>query len=264
MGELLRRGLRALPAYLWSGWGAVASLLLLAALWELAAAHYGALILPDPITVLEGLGGLLARGEAGPALLITARRALLGLGLALGVGALLGVLAGRSAAASLLARPWVTLLLGTPPIAWLVLAMLWFGTGDGTPVFTVFVTCLPVIFISALQGARTLDRRLGDVARAFRLPWRQRWLDVALPHVLAYLLPATITALGSSWKVAVMAELLATSDGVGAALAASRAQLDTAQSLAWILAVVATLLVLEYGVLEPIKRELERWREAGA
>jgi NitT/TauT family transport system permease protein len=35
-------------------------------------------------------------------------------------------------------------------------------------------------------------------------------------------------------------------------------------SLAWICAVVGILLLLEYGVLEPIKRELERWREAGA
>ena len=58
--------------------------------------------------------------------------------------------------------------------------------------------------------------------------------------------------------------LLATSDGVGAALAVSRSHLDMGASLAWICAVVGILLLLEYGVLEPIKRELERWREAGA
>ena len=61
-----------------------------------------------------------------------------------------------------------------------------------------------------------------------------------------------------------MAELLATSDGVGAALAVTRSHLEMGASLAWICAVVGILLLLEYGVLEPIKRELERWREAGA
>lgn len=142
--------------------------------------------------------------------------------------------------------------------------MLWFGAGDGTPVFTVFVACLPVVFIGALQGTRTLDLHPKDMARAYQLPWRMRLLDVYLPHVAAYLFPAWITALGSSWKVAVMADLLATSDGVGAALAVTRSHLDMSASLAWICAVVGILLVLEYGVLEPIKRELERWREAGA
>lgn len=261
--HLLGLALRRSPAYLWSGWGALASLLLFAALWEIGAAAYGPLILPDPLSTFATLRGLASAGEAWPELATTARRALAGLTLAIVVGSALGGLAGLSTTASLLARPWVTLLLGMPPIAWLVLAMLWFGAGDGTPIFTVFIACLPVVFSAALQGTRTLDQHLKTMALAFRLPWRMRLSDLYLPHVLGYLLPAWITALGSAWKVAVMAELLATSDGVGAALAVTRAHLDTAASLAWISAVVGCLLVLEYGLLEPIKRELERWREAG-
>ena len=50
--------------------------------------------------------------------------------------------------------------------------------------------------------------------------------------------------------------------GVGAALAVSRAQLDTATSMAWIVAVIGLLLAVEYLLLEPIKRQLERWRTA--
>ncbi|HPO20134.1 MAG TPA: ABC transporter permease subunit, partial [Rubrivivax sp.] len=153
-------------------------------------------------------------------------------------------------------------LLGTPPIAWLVLAMLWFGTGDGTPVFTVFIACFPVVFAGGLQGARTLEQHWRDLARVFALPWHMRGADIYLPHVLSYLFPVWIVALGSAWKVVVMAELLSSDDGVGAALAASRAQLDMAAALAWIGAVVLVLLALEYLLLEPVKRELERWRDA--
>jgi NitT/TauT family transport system permease protein len=87
--------------------------------------------------------------------------------------------------------------------------------------------------------------------------------DLYLPHVVSYLFPAWITALGTSWKVVVMAELLSSSDGVGAALAVSRSHLDTAATLAWIGAVVGLLLAVEYLLLEPIKREVERWREVG-
>ena len=67
---------------------------------------------------------------------------------------------------------------------------------------------------------------------------------------------------GMSWKVVVMAELLATSDGIGAALAVSRSHLDTAATMAWIVAVVGLLLMVEYLLLEPIKREVEKWRES--
>lgn len=262
--KLLWRLLRGMPAYLWSGWGAAASLLLFVALWELGAGLYGPLILPTPLDTLATLRGLVRAGEAWPELAITARRALTGLLLAAGVGSALGLLAGLSMTASMMARPWVTLLLGMPPIAWLVLAMLWFGAGDGTPVFTVFVACLPVVFIGALQGTRTLDNQLHGMAEAFRLPRRMMLVDVYLPHVVSYLFPAWIAALGTAWKVVVMAELLATQDGVGAALAVSRSHLDTAATMAWITAVVGLLLAVEYLVLEPVKREVERWREQGA
>ena len=258
----LTRWLAELPAYLWSGWGAIASLLLGIGLWELIAGIYGPLILPTPLEAGQTLRDLAAPG--GPLLAqlaITAWRAFLGLALAVGVGSLLGVAAGVSVTASVLARPWVTVLMGTPPIAWLVLAMLWFGMGDGTPVFTVFIACFPVVFASALQGARTLDQHWRELAQAYGLRWRDRVWDVYLPHVLSYLFPGWIVALGSAWKVVVMAELLSSSDGVGAALAASRSQLDMPGTLAWIGVVVLLLLVLEYLVLEPFKREVERWRD---
>jgi hypothetical protein len=61
-----------------------------------------------------------------------------------------------------------------------------------------------------------------------------------------------------------MAELLATSDGVGAALAVTRSHLDTAASMAWIVALVGSLLAIEYLLLEPIKRKVESWRNARA
>ena len=261
---LLRNWLLGIPRYLWGGWGAIASLLLLVALWEALAAAYGPLVLPTPLQTAHMLGQWMEQGgELWPALAVTARRAFIGLALAVLAGSLLGVAAGVSMTASMMARPWVTVLLGTPPIAWLVLAMLWFGSGDGTPVFTVFIACLPVVFVGGMQGARTLERHWRDLARAYRLPWHMRVLDVYLPHVVSYLFPAWIVALGSSWKVVVMAELLSSDTGVGAQLATSRAQLDMAATLAWIAAVVLVLLALEYLLLEPIKREIERWRDSG-
>lgn len=258
----LSRWLAGLPGYLWSGWGAIASLLLLVAVWEWLSRFYGDLILPDPRSAVSMLFHMVRDGQAWPELQVTARRAMIGFALALVVGTTLGMAAGVSMTASMMSRPIVTVLIGTPPIAWLVLALLWFGSSDGTPVFTVFIAAFPVSFLGAMQGARTLDGQLRELADSMRMPARMRFTDLYLPHMVSYLFPAWVTALGISWKVVVMAELLASSDGVGAALAVTRSHLDTTATLAWILAIVGFLLVIEYLVLEPIKREVERWRRA--
>lgn len=247
--------------YLWSGCGSLASLCLFMALWTLTAQGFGPLILPTPLEALATLARLVEDGSAGPEILITARRALAGFGLSLLIGSLLGLAAGVSLTASMMARPIITLLVGMPPIAWLILALLWFGAGDGTPIFTVFIACFPIIFVGAMQGTRTLDGQLKEVAQMFGLSTWMKLTDVYLPHVVSYLFPAWIAALGMSWKIVVMAELLSTADGIGAALAVSRSHLDTAASMAWIMTLVGTLLAIEYLLLEPLKRRVESWRE---
>ena len=110
--SLLRRWLAGIPAYLWSGWGAVASLCLLLAAWEGVSLAYGQLILPDPAATFARLHDLFAAGAAWPELAVTARRAMTGLALAVSVGSLLGLAAGVSLTASMMARPLVTVLLG--------------------------------------------------------------------------------------------------------------------------------------------------------
>ncbi|MFV0680223.1 ABC transporter permease [Ottowia sp.] len=248
--------------YLWGGWTGVASVLLFIAAWDALARQVGPLVLPTPQDTLASLHQIAQQPQAWRDLGATARRALTGYGLSVLAGGLLGMAVGASITATMMARPLVTLLIGMPPIAWLVLALLWFGSGDATPVFTVFVACFPIVFVGALQGTRTLDGRLRELAQAYRLPLTQRLTDVYLPHIASYLFAACITALGVSWKVVLMAELLASADGAGAQLAATRSHLDMGGTLAWVSAVVGLLLLTEYLVLEPIRREMERWRGA--
>ena len=256
------RWLRATFGYLWSGWGALASIFLFLALWDVGNRVYGDFILPSPLAAFTRLRDLFRDGTAGPELLVTSWRALTGFGIALLAGSGAGILAGLSTTTAMAVRPLVTILIGVPPIAWIVLALLWFGATDSTPVFTVAVTTLPVTFAAGVQGARTLDGGLWEMARTFGAPWWIVFVDVHLPHILSYLFPAWITALGMSWKVVVMAELLSSNTGVGAGLATARVNLDTSATLAWIAAIVGALLIAEYGVLEPVKRRLEQWRES--
>jgi NitT/TauT family transport system permease protein len=252
--------LKDFPAYLWSGWGAIASILLFISLWDAGNQVYGDLVLPSPLETFNTLFLMLQDESVIAEIKTTLYRASVGFGISLLVGTTLGLIAGFFATASMMSRPIVTILVGMPPIAWIVLAMIWFGMGDETVIFTVIVASFPIIFVGALQGTRTLDGDLKEMAESFSLPWHMKFFDVYFPHIFSYVFPAWVSGLGMAWKIVVMAELLATSDGIGATLAVARSQLDTPTALALVVIMISSLMFVEYIILEPIKREVELWR----
>lgn len=249
------------PAYLWSGWGAIASIFLFIAFWDLGNQLYGDLVLPSPKETFYTLFQMLKDENVWTDVFLTIKRAIIGFSISLLLGSFLGLVAGLFVTASMMSRPIVTILVGMPPIAWIVLAMIWFGMSDMTVIFTVTVASFPIIFVGALQGTRTIEGDLKQMADSFNLPFRMKLFDVYFPHIFSYIFPAWVSALGMSWKIVVMAELLSANDGIGAALAIARSHLDTPTALALVVIMIGTLLILEYLILEPIKREVELWRE---
>jgi NitT/TauT family transport system permease protein len=249
------------PWFLWSGWGAIASILLFIALWDFGNQVYGNLVLPSPLETFSTLAEMLKNPVVHTDIKITVYRAMSGFFISFIIGTCLGLLAGSFATASIMSRPIVTILVGMPPIAWIVLAMIWFGMGDMTVIFTVVVASFPIVFVGALQGARTIEGDLKEMVDSFHLSFYQKLKNLYLPHIFSYVFPAWISALGMSWKIVVMAELLSTNDGIGASFAIARSHLDTTTALALVVMMISTLLIIEYILLEPIKREVEAWRD---
>jgi NitT/TauT family transport system permease protein len=252
---------RDLPWFLWSGWGSIASILLFFALWDVGNQIYGDLVLPAPLAIFGEIVELSKQSEFLHDLSLSVKRGIYGFGIALALGTFLGLLGGRFVTASIMSRPIVTILVGVPPIAWIVLAMIWFGFGDTTVIFTVVVASFPIIFIGALQGSRTIEGDLSDMMDSFRLSFWQKTRDLYFPHLFSYLFPSWVSALGMSWKIVVMAELLSSNDGIGASLAVARSQLETTTALALVTVMIGVLMFVEYIILEPIKQEVESWRE---
>ncbi len=215
------------------------------ALWQFVHGVTGALVLPSPgsvarrVTELSGAPGTL------DALGTTTLDALGGLGVGGLAGVLLGAAGGAVRPVGDALRPVITIVLGVPNIAWVVLALLWFGPRGLAPAFTVALTCLPVLFAGTYHGMRARDPDLAEMARVFAVPPLMRATDLALPQIGAHILPALGTALGLAFKVAVMAEVLSGGSGVGGQIATARAYLETDLVLAWIVLIVAVLLALD-------------------
>lgn len=253
--------IKDLPWFLWSGWGSIASIFLFIAFWDFGNQIYGDLVLPSPKEVFITIGTLFSEETFLNDLILTVKRGVLGFTISLVIGTILGLLAGFFITASVMSRPIVTILVGIPPIAWIVLAMIWFGFGDMTVMFTIVIASFPIIFVGALQGSRTLEGDLSEMMNSFNLSFLQKCKDLYFPHLFSYLFPSWVSALGMSWKIVIMAELLSSNDGIGAALAVARSHLDTPTALALVSTMIGVLLFVEYIILEPIKREVESWRD---
>lgn len=252
-----------LGRYVWSAWAGAAGLFCLAAAWQAGHEFYGSFILPSPLETLGALGLIIHEPAFVRAAQETAERSAAGFLLAVGFGSAAGALAGYSFAAMRLTRPIVTVILGVPPIAWIVLALIWFGSTGGSAIVTVVVAALPISFAGGLEGVATRDRSLDVMARSFGAGAWLRFRTVTMPHLISYLFPAWTTTAGTAWKVTVMAELLSDSGGIGGQLATARALFDIPRVMALIVAVVAFALITEYAFLHPLRDRLERWREAG-
>lgn len=237
----------------------LAGLLLLLGLWEWGHRVYGSLVLPGLGETATTLWRMIAAGVVGPALALTAANAVTGWLIGMVVGILAGALAGLRDEVRFTLQPVAVILLGIPAIAWVVLALLWFG-GRWAVIFTVAVATGPIVFAAAAEGARSLDGELARMARAFRAPLSAMALDVYGPHMLSHLFPALATTLAMSWKVSVMAELLSGSGGIGDGIATARVRMDTAETMAWVVVVVCVLIVVDLLLLHPLQRRMELWR----
>lgn len=231
--------------------------------WHLAALGSDPWILPTPAETLTALVTLARSGALGRAALATTGNTLTGFALAVLIGGALGAAGGIWAPVRRFVGPVVTVLQGVPQIAWVVLAMFWFGiSNDRSVLFTVAVAVLPIVFTSVVEGVRTVDRSLLAMARSFRTPPAMLARDVYFPHVLSYLFPAIFSGVGIAWKVAVMGELLLGGSGrtIGVGLLSARTHVDVPAAMAWVLLAVLLGFALEYVVLRPLRRWLEPWR----
>lgn len=248
--------------FLWGGWAGLAALALFAALWQAGHEAYGEIVLPAPLATVQAVADILQTPENWGIFAQTMRRALWGFVLSALIGGGAGLIAGYSPATLRLARPFLTIILGVPPIAWLVLALIWLGASDGMVVFTILVGVVPLVFAGTAEGVAARDRGLDAMAEVFGAGPLRRFWGVGVRQMLAHLFPALVLGLASAIKVAVMIEVLSSVGGIGNELARARQYLDVTQALAWISIAVAGLIVVEYGLVHPVRAELERWREA--
>ncbi len=239
----------------------ILSLAIFFLLWEFGYQTLGDLVLPPVLDTFKEYISMIQNPEVLEQMLITLKRIFIGLGASILLASILGVVAGFIKPMSYMLQPIVTIMLGMPSIAWIVLAMIWFGMGDPTVIFVVFIATFPIIFLGSFQGMQTIDKDLEQMADSFQLSLKVRLLNIYFPHIFSYIFPAWLTAIGLSWKIVMMAELISSDDGIGSLLAIARSHIDTTSVMATLMLMVSLLILVERLLLEPMKQKFESWRK---
>jgi len=236
----------------WACWVALPLALLL---WAGIALVVQTPLLPTPAAVLDTFWQALQSGELPEHLLVTLRRVLIAFALAMALGTLLGVWMGRSRLANALLDPLLVLFLNLPALVTIILLYVWFGLVEAAAVLAVVVNKVPNVAVTVREGARSLDPKLEQMARVYGFG---RWQRIA--HVW---LAAARGGLALIWKIVLVVELLGRSDGIGFQLHMAFQVFDVASILAYSLAFIAVVQLIELALLQPLERRASAWREAG-
>ena len=208
----------------WAGFGRTTRLglgillpLVLAAGWELAV-HLGwsnGRLVPPPSEIYRTLADLAATGELSRHVLITLWRVGAGFGLGVVAGTLLGAICGYWQLAARLLDPTLQALRAIPSIAWVPLFILWLGIFETSKVALIAVGVFFPIYLGVMGAIQSVDRKIVEVGRIFRLSGPAMIRRILLPAVLPSYVVSLRQGLGLGWMFVVAAELMGASEGLG-------------------------------------------------
>jgi NitT/TauT family transport system permease protein len=227
------------------------------ALWWGAVRASGSDLFPTPLEVLRGILELAERGLLAKYVVASLFRVTWGFGLAVAVGVPLGLLLGWFERAFLALNPLIQVLRPISPIAWIPLAILWFGVTDRAPIFLIFLASVFPITVATVAAVRNLEPVYVRAARNFGLGRGELFRRVILPAALPQILTGVRIALGIAWLVVVAAEMIAVNSGLGYLIIDARNA-----GKRYDLVVAGMLLIGGIGlVLDLVVRRIERFDE---
>lgn len=238
----------------------IASLLVMLTLWQAAATHAPARLLPAPGAVFAAMAAEAQSGALAANMLATLARVAAAFALAMSLGSALGVWMGRRRAVDALLDPWVVILLNLPALVVIVLAYIWIGLNEAAAIGAVALNKLPNTVVTMREGARALDTGLDEMASAFRMPALTRLRHVVVPQLAPYFAAASRSGLSLVWKIVLVVELLGRPNGVGFEIGSAFQLFDVRLLLAYALPFVALMLAIETFAVQPLERRASSWR----
>ena len=228
--------------------------------WRYAVLWTGTKVFPSPYEVKRGLAQLVGGGVLWRDIVDSLRRVAIGYFAAVGLGVPLGLLFGWYPSLNQIVNPVVQILRPISPIAWIPVAIIFFGVGDDAAIFLVFLGAFFPIVVTCVDSVSNVPLIYRRAGSNFGLTGPQLLARVVFPAALPQILVGLRIALGIGWLVVVAGEMIAVDSGLGFLIIDSRnsgKRYDLVVGAMLLIGVIGLILDILFRRLETIKRV--RW-----
>lgn len=223
----------------------IIGVLLLLALWQLAALFFPPLVVPPPRQVALRLWEIINSPGFPSVIFTTLVRLLAGLAIGVTIGTLLGLLFGLCTKAEEIFYPFISMLQSVPPVCWVVMALVWFGFNGKPCIFIVATASIPTMVINLSGGVEISTRSFFRWHNCTTSVTAKSLRHIILPSVYPCFRMALEIIIGSGWKLVVMGEVLTTSTGIGGAITTARLNIEPDAIIAWAVLLTAFCFLTE-------------------
>ncbi len=228
--------------------------------WHLMAVNLDNRTLPTPLAVFNVFWEHCQNGKLPFHLAATLLRLAVSFTIAMLLGCAIGIILGRNGALDAFFDNWLIVFLNIPALVTIILCYVWLGLTEVAAILAVVINKVPNVVVTIREGARALDQDLLEMATSYRFGNRKTLFHVVLPQMTPYLMGATRSGLALIWKIILVVELLGRSNGMGYQLHLFFQLSDVAGILAYTIAFVAVIQILEVSILKPLDNRAQRWR----
>ena len=200
----------------------VAVIALIVGVWWAVVAASGSVVFPTPWQVVAGTVELVRDGSLWEHIGASLFRVGTGFLLAVVMAVPLGLWMGWVRGAYFTLNPLFQMLRPISPIAWIPIAILWFGVGNVSPIFLIFISSVFPMIVQTIAGVHTIEQRYLRAAANFGVSRRTLFRHVVIPAVLPQVIVGMRIGLGVAWLVVVAAEMIALHSGLGYLIIDSR------------------------------------------
>jgi NitT/TauT family transport system permease protein len=226
------------------------------ALWHYLVIWSGTKVFPAPFQVEKGLLELLHKNVLWQDIGSSLRRVATGFGAATILGIPLGLALGWYPAVNQIVNPVMQILRPISPMAWIPVAIIFFGVGDKAAIFLIFLGAFFPIVVASINGVSNVPSVFRRAGRNFGLAPTQLLARVVFPAALPQIIVGLRLALGIAWLVVVAAEMVAVDSGLGYLVIDSRnsgKRYDLVVAAMLMIGVIGLILDLGFRRLERIK-----------
>jgi NitT/TauT family transport system permease protein len=236
-------------------------ILLVIAIWWIVVVRTESAIFPTPWQVVAGALELARDGTLWEHIGASLFRVGTGFGLALVVAIPLGLWMGWVSGVYRTLNPIFQMLRPISPIAWIPLAILWFGVGDVSPIFLIFISSVFPMIVQTTSGVHTIERRYLRAAANFGVSRSVLFRRVVIPAVLPEIIVGMRIGIGVAWLVVVAAEMIALRSGLGYLIMDSRNAGNRYDLVIASMIIIGVIGLLLDGITRLLERlKTVRWR----